>query len=558
MLYNSFRNFLWFTHNYHTGGVYMEHYGWLGLLPPLITIVLALVTKEVIFSLFTGIFVGYLITSGFPMAFINATDGIANSLADSWNIRIILFCAMLGAFVGLMQATGAAQAFGKWMASKVKSRKGTMIVTWLFGLFIFIDDYFNSLTIGSVMRPVTDEQKISRAKLAYILDSTAAPVSVLAPISSWVVTIMSIIKGSQGFEKLGVSEFSFFIMLIPINLYAIFAILLVLSTSLGKDFGPMLKSEKLALSGKLYNEKYGTPTGEVKEVFVSSKAKAIDMVLPILVLVGLAVFFFPMTTWMDAVDGENITSVAQAMKEIPVAEAFNNTDASKALFYAALITNVFTAIYFMLRGLLSIQKTGEALISGIKSMVPALVILTLAWTIGSVIKTPASEGGLGLAQYLSEVVVKGGFPLWALPVVVFLISAAISFSTGTSWGTFSIMIPITFPIAIALAEKVGAPLLNASLISVGAAVSGAIFGDHCSPISDTTILSSTGAACPHLEHVETQIPYALFVMIVSAIGFLIAGFTSNTIISFVSTLILFTVAYYLVTKLNLFQGKPEE
>ncbi|MFQ3547744.1 MAG: Na+/H+ antiporter NhaC family protein [Termitinemataceae bacterium] len=532
----------------------MEHYGWLGLLPPLLTIVLALITKEVIFSLFTGIFVGYLITSGFPMAFLKATDGIASALADDWNIRIILFCAMLGAFIGLLQATGAARAFGRAMASRVKSRKGNLLVTWLFGLFIFIDDYFNSLTIGSVMRPVTDEQKISRAKLAYILDSTAAPVSVLAPVSSWVVTIMSIIKGAQGFERLGVSEFTFFIMLIPINLYALYSIFMVFTTSVvGRDFGPMLKSEQRALEGQLYSEEYGIPTGEIKEAIAESKARAIDMVLPIVVLVTLAIFFFPMTTWIGAIDGEQIQTLAQAMQQISVADAFNQTDASKALFYAALITNVFTSLYFMFRGLLGIQKTGEAITAGIKSMVPALVVLTLAWTIGTVIKTPANEGGLGLAQYLSEVVVKGGFPLWLLPLVVFLIASAIAFSTGTSWGTFSIMIPLVFPIVVALADKLGAPLLNASLITVGAAVAGAIFGDHCSPISDTTILSSTGASCPHLEHVATQIPYALFVMFVSAVGYLVAGLTSSIPAGFFSSLVVFVVGYFVIVRFKLFQ-----
>lgn len=533
----------------------MEHYGWLSLLPPVLTVVLALVTKEVIFSLFAGVFVGYLIVSNWnPLAaLISTTDGIAKSLNDGWNIRIVLFCALLGAFVGLMQATGAAHAFGKWMASKVKSRSGTLIITWIFGIFIFIDDYFNSLTIGTVMRPVTDEQKISRAKLAYILDSTAAPVSVLAPISSWVVTIMSIIKGSSGFEKLGVSEFTFFIMLIPINLYAILAILMVLQSILRKDFGPMAVSEYRALKDLgLYDEKFGQPTGEIKEegkIIVKKKAKAIDMILPILVLVGLAVIFFPVTTYLGAIDGENIHTFQEAVKSMTLKDAFNNTDASKALFYAVIYTIVFSSIYFMIRGLLSIQKVGEAIISGIKSMVPALVILTLAWTIGAVIKLSPEEGGLGLSKFLSELVISGGFPLWALPVVVFLVASAISFSTGTSWGTFSIMIPITMPIAIALAEKSGASLMNTALIAIGASIGGAIFGDHCSPISDTTILSSTGAGCPHLEHVATQIPYAIFVMIVSALGYLVAGIFDNPIAGLISSLIVFFIAYEIVKKI---------
>ncbi len=536
----------------------MEHYGWLSLLPPVLTVVLALLTKEVVFSLFTGVFVGYLIVNNWnPItALIGTTDGIANSLNDGWNIRIVLFCALLGAFVGLMQATGAANAFGRWMASKVRSRVGTLIITWLFGIFIFIDDYFNSLTIGTVMRPVTDEQKISRAKLAYILDSTAAPVSVLAPISSWVVTIMSIIKSSDGFNKLGVSEFIFFIMLIPINLYAILAILMVLQTTLRKDFGPMHLSEERAIKGLgLYNEKYGQPTGEIKEgIVIKEKAKAIDMILPILVLVGLAVIFFPLTTYLGAIDGENIHNFKEAVQSMTLKEAFNNTDASKALFYASLFTIVFSSIYFMFRGLLTIQKVGEAIIVGVKSMVPALVILTLAWTIGGVIKTPATEGGLGLSKFLAEIVTKGGFPIWALPVTVFLISAAISFSTGTSWGTFSIMIPITFPIAIALAEKTGASLMNTALVSIGAAIGGAIFGDHCSPISDTTILSSTGAACPHLEHVATQIPYAVFVMFVSTVGYLFAGIFDNVIAGLVSALVVFFIAYEIVSR----YWKPKE
>ncbi|HOQ39511.1 MAG TPA: Na+/H+ antiporter NhaC family protein [Fervidobacterium sp.] len=536
----------------------MEHYGWLSLLPPILTVVLALVTKEVIFSLFTGIFIGYFIVNSWnPLtALVGVTDGIANSLNDGWNIRIILFCAMLGAFVGLMQATGAANAFGKWMASKVKTRVGTLIVTWVFGLFIFIDDYFNSLTIGTVMRPVTDEQKISRAKLAYILDSTAAPVSVLAPISSWVVTIMSLVKGSDGFEKLGVSEFTFFIMLIPINLYAILAILMVLQTTLRKDFGPMAASESRAMKGLgLYDEKYGQPTGEVEGGPVTNKnAKAVDMILPILVLVGLAVVFFPVTTYLGAIDGENVTTFSQAVSTMTLGEAFNNTDASKSLFYASIFTLVFSSLYFMFRKLLNIKQVGAALTAGIKSMVPALIILTLAWTIGGIIKTPASEGGLGLSIFLSEVVTSGGFPLWLLPLVVFLIAALISFATGTSWGTFSIMIPITMPIAIALAEKTGANLMNSALVSIGAAVGGAIFGDHCSPISDTTILSSTGASCPHLEHVATQIPYAVFCMVIAGIGYIIAGLFDNPYAGLVSALVVFFIAYEIMIRIT----KPEK
>jgi len=267
------------------------------------------------------------------------------------------------------------------------------------------------------------------------------------------------------------------------------------------------------------------------------------MILPILVLVGLAVVFFPVTTYLGAMDGENIHTFSEAVKSMTLKEAFNNTDASKAIFYASLFTLVFASIYFMVRGLLTIQKVGEAIVSGIKSMVPALVILTLAWTIGTVIKSSPEDGGLGLSKYLAHLVTSGGFPLRALPTVVFIIAAAISFTTGTSWGTFAIMIPIAMPIAIALAEKTGANLLNSALVTVGASIAGAIFGDHCSPISDTTILSSTGAGCPHLEHVATQLPYATFVMVVSAVGYLIAGIFDSPIAGFVSALVVFFVAY---------------
>ncbi|HPV62729.1 MAG TPA: Na+/H+ antiporter NhaC family protein [Fervidobacterium sp.] len=531
----------------------MEHYGWLGLLPPILTITLALVTKEVIFSLFTGIFVGYLIVSSWnPItALIGVTDGLANVLNDGWNIRIVLFCAMLGALVGLTQATGAANAFGKWMASKVKTRVGTLLVTWFFGLVIFIDDYFNSLTIGTVMRPVTDEKKISRAKLAYVLDSTAATDSSIAPISSWVVTIMSITKASEGFDKLGVNEFIFFIMLIPINLYAIIALLMVVQTSVRKDFGPMLVSEARAIKGVgLYNEeKYGQPTGKLENIDVTGgKAQAKDMIIPLVVLVILAVVFFPMTTYLGAIDGENIKTLSEAMNSMTLGEAFNNTDASKALFYSSIFTVVFTSLYYMFRKLLNIVQVGQALTDGIKSMVPALIILTLAWTIGGIIRMGPEDGGLGLGRYLAEVVAAGNFPIWLLPIVVFLIAALISFATGTSWGTFAIMIPIAMPIAIALAEKNGASMMNTALVAVGAAIGGAIFGDHCSPISDTTILSSTGANCPHLEHVETQMPYAIFAMLVSAVGYLFAGIFDNPYIGTLVALITFFVAYEIVIR----------
>lgn len=534
----------------------MEHFGWWGLIPPILTMVLAFKTKDVILSLFIGILSGTLIiTGGNPFtALMKLTDTMAGSLADEWNIRIFLFCGLLGALVGLLAKTGSAMAFGRWASKGIKTKKGALLFTWFFGIIIFIDDYFNSLTIGTVMRPLTDKSKTSRAKLAYILDSTAAPICILAPISSWVVYVMSVIKGSDGFTKLGVTEFDYFIQVIPFNLYALFAIVFVAVIILTKkDFGPMSESEYLAeTKGLLFNQKkFGEAPGNIDETIESDKSGPFDMLFPIIMLIILAVVLFPVTTWLGAVDGKTIMSFSDAVKAIPVGKAFNDTDASKALMYAIVFTLTISYIYYLFRKLISIKSANEAIIDGVKSMVPALVILSLAWSIGSIIKTAPADGGLGLSAYLSEVVVSGGFPLWFLPLIVFILSCLISFSTGTSWGTFAIMIPIVMPIAIALGEAQGlssADLLHATMVPIGAVLGGAIFGDHASPISDTTILSSTGASCPHLEHVTTQFPYALFIAVVALLGHLAGGFLLSPIWGLLVSTIVFVLGIILLPK----------
>ncbi len=512
----------------------MDNFGLLALIPPLLTVALAILSKDVVVSLFLGILSGTLIVAGGNpfYALVKLTDLIASMLADGWNIRIVLFCGLLGALVGMWNKTGAALAFGKWAAAKIKSRRGVLVFSWIFGIVIFLDDYFNSLTIGACMKPVCDEKKISRAKLAFILDSTAAPVCILAPISSWVITVMSYTKNAQGFDSLGISEFSYFIRSIPYNLYALLAIAFVGYIALGgKDFGPMARSETRALSGAgLMDEaRYGLVSGKLEES-ANPAARWFDFVAPLALLIVASVFFFPMTTWMGAVGGEGVPTLAAAVSTIPLGEAFNNTDASKALFYAIVFTLAASYLYFLGRRLLTLGKSSEAIIDGLKSMVPAILILTMAWSIGFIIKKAPAEGGVGLANFLSEAVVEGQFPLWALPVVVFAISCVISFATGTSWGTMAIMVPIAFPIAHALALQAGFAVeatLNATLISVAAVMSGAVFGDHCSPISDTTILSSTGASCPHLEHVATQMPYAVFLAFCALAGLLVAGLSLN-------------------------------
>lgn len=527
----------------------MESFGVWGLIPPVLTITLAFVTKDVIVSLFLGILSGALIVSGGNpfAAMVHLIDMLASSLNDGWNIRIFLFCALLGGLVGMLSRTGSAQAFGRWAAKKLHSGKSSLLMAWFCGLIIFIDDYFNSLAVGTVMRPITDKNRVPRAQLAYILDSTAAPVCILMPISSWVVTVMSIVKGSEGFETFGISELEFFIRTVPYNIYAILTLVMVLvTTQLGRNFGPMAGSIRYAeVTGKLYNDAYGQASGEIQIDKGSDKARAIDMLFPIIILIVVAIVMFPLTTWMQARDGETIKTIGEAMHSMTLADSFNNTDASYALFYAVVITTVVTYVYYVCRGLFKAKEASDAIVDGIKSMVPALIILTMAWTIGSIIKSSPSDGGLGLAKFLSDTVVGGGFPLQLVPIIALLLSALISFSTGTSWGTFAIMIPIVMPIAVGLAQAKGldeAATLNATLIAIGATLSGAVFGDHASPISDTTILSSVGSGCPHLEHVQTQMPYAATCVICAAVGFLVGGMVLNEIAAWLAAGVTFTLA----------------
>lgn len=514
----------------------MEHYGLFGIIPPILAIILALVTKEVIISLTLGILSGTLIIAhGNPfLAVIIFTDKVAEMTGDAWNVRILLFCALLGAFVSMLSKTGATKAFGLWASKYLKTKKSVLMFTWFFGIIIFIDDYFNSLSVGTVMRPACDEKKISRAKLSYILDSTAAPVCILAPISTWVVTVMSYIRDSEGFASLNMSEFIFFIRMIPYSIYPILALAFVVLISLWlKDFGPMKRSEEDAQKGKLFNEElYGACPGNL-ETSSNDTAKWFDMVIAITVLIIACIIMFPITTYMGLIGSEGneeIKTISQAAYSMSIGEAFTQTDASKSLFYGAVISLIIMYIYYLARKLLNVRSAGNSIMEGVKSMVPALVVLALAWTIGNVIKSSPEEGGLGLAAFLSETVKGGGFPLWILPAIGYLLGCVISFSTGTSWGTFAIMIPIIIPIATGLANAngfAGDAMLNVLLINVGAVVSGAVFGDHCSPISDTTILSATGSNCPLLEHVTTQIPYAVLVAIASFIGILIGGISLN-------------------------------
>lgn len=531
----------------------MEHFGAWGLIPPVLAITLAFITKDVIVSLFLGILSGALIVAGGNpiVAILNLTDLLASVLADGWNIRIVLFCSILGGLVGMLSRTGSAKAFGTWAARRLHSPKSSMLMAWFCGLVIFIDDYFNSLAVGTVMRPITDKNNVPRAKLSYILDSTAAPVCILVPVSSWVITVMSIVKGSEGFETFGMSEFAFFMKAVPYNIYAILALIMVLAVIFtGRDFGPMKKSAELARKGQLYDKSYGDAPGEItlEGEEKSGRARTIDMLLPIIVLIVVSLIFFPLTTYLGVASAEGI-SLSEAFGTMSLSDAFLNTDASMALWYAGLITVAFTYIYYICRKLFSIKEASDALIDGIKSMVPAIIILTMAWAIGSIIKSSPADGGLGLAAFLSDVVVGGGFPLSIVPVIVFVLSALIAFATGTSWGTFAIMIPIVMPIAVGLGNAKGlvdAELLNATLICISSVLGGAVFGDHASPISDTTILSSTGSGCPHLEHVTTQLPYAFFTAGCALFGALVGGLTLSLLAAWIATFAVFLLGFFVV------------
>ncbi|MBQ3059723.1 MAG: Na+/H+ antiporter NhaC family protein [Desulfovibrio sp.] len=523
----------------------MDNAGFLAFIPPVLAIVLALLTKDVLVSITLGIVSGVLIVAGGdPLtAFIKLTDLMADKAGDAWNIRILLFCGLLGGLVGLLSRAGSARAFGLWAARAIKGRRSAQLFTWLCGLLIFIDDYFNSLAVGSVMKPISDTRGVSRAKLAYILDSTAAPICIIAPVSSWVVTVISQIRASSGFSELGVSEMSFFVMLIPYNVYALLALFMVfVVAATGRDFGPMAVSERRAAQGLFCNqEQYGPAPGQLDEGEGNSRAAWYDMAFPMLVLLVACIVAFPLSTWLGIKPGESMTLV----------DGFRNADASKALLYGIVFTLGVTWLYFMARRMLSIRDASESFIEGIKSMTPALIILILAWSIGHVISKPLSQGGLGLPLVIDALLKGSELPFWVLPLCVFFISGGIAFATGTSWGTFGIMIPIVLPTAVSLASGMGytgEDVLQCALIAVGAVLSGAVFGDHSSPISDTTILSSAGAGCPHLEHVATQIPYAFFVALCSGAGIVTGAWSMSAWAALAVALALFLPSFFYLTR----------
>lgn len=472
------------------------------LVPPVVAIVLALITKEVYSSLFVGILIGGAFWSGFKA---EATilhvfqDGVVGVLTDSYNMGILVFLVILGVMVCMMNKAGGSAAFGRWAKEHIKTRAGAQLATIALGVLIFIDDYFNCLTVGSVMRPVTDSHNVSRAKLAYLIDATAAPICIIAPISSWAAAVTGFVKGEDGF--------SIFIRAIPYNYYAILTIIMMVTLVLAKeDYGPMKAHEKNAIEGDLFTTG-DRPFENATENAIYNKGKVIDLVFPILSLIVCCVIgmiysggFFSGTGFV---------------------EAFSGSDASVGLMLGSFFAMVITIGFYAVRKVLRFSDSMACIPEGFKAMVPAILILTFAWTL------KAMTDSLGAAPFVASVMnsAAGGL-MNLLPAIIFLVGCFLAFATGTSWGTFGILIPIV----VAVFQGTNETMM---IISISACMAGAVCGDHCSPISDTTIMASAGAQCNHVNHVSTQLPYAMTVAAVSCVTYMIAGIVQNAIICLV-------------------------
>ena len=474
----------------------------MALAPPVIAIVLALITKEVYSSLFIGVLSGALLYSNFNV--IGAVDAIVNdgliaNVGDSWNAGILIFLVLLGIMVALVNAAGGSAAFGRWAKTHVKTRAGAQLATFALGVLIFIDDYFNCLTVGSVMRPVTDGNKISRAKFAYVIDATAAPICMIAPISSWAAAVTSVVGEENGL--------TYFIRAIPYNFYSLLTIVMIITISLIKlDYGPMLRHERNALNGDLFTE--GDLVEGIDEE-VSSKGRVIDLILPVLVLIASCIIGMIYTGgFFDAESGAYMN----------LATAFAGSDASAGLSWGALIATVLTILYLVARRVITFKTAMNAIPKGFCAMVPAIIILVFAWTLGGITRSM-----LGAEIFVKLAIGSAAESLQALlPAVIFLIALGLAFATGTSWGTFGILLPIVITVFSGAGEIL--------IIAMSACLAGAVCGDHCSPISDTTIMASAGAQCNHVNHVSTQLPYALTVAGVSTVAYILAGFVQNWMI----------------------------
>ena len=493
------------------------------LVPPVVAIVLALITKEVYSSLFVGIVIGGLFWSGF--SFENTVlhvfqDGIVGVLTDSYNMGILVFLVILGIMVCMMNKAGGSAAFGRWASVHIKTRIGAQLATIVLGVLIFIDDYFNCLTVGSVMRPITDKHQVSRAKLAYLIDATAAPVCIIAPISSWAAAVTGFVEGEDGF--------SIFLRAIPFNYYALLTILtMVLLVVLKVDYGSMRVHEDNALRGDIYTTP-DRPYADAQDDVVEEKGGVIDLVFPILVLIGCCII--------------GMFYSGGFFSGVSFVEAFSASDASVGLMLGSFFAFVITVIFYALRRVLKFTDSMECIPDGFKAMVPAILILTFAWTL------KAMTDSLGAAEYVAGVMETAATGLVNfLPAIIFLVGCFLAFATGTSWGTFGILIPIV----VAVFQGTNETMM---IISISACMAGAVCGDHCSPISDTTIMASAGAQCNHVNHVSTQLPYAMTVAAVSFVTYVIAGFVQNAWICLPIGIILMTGTLFVIRAIT---GKEE-
>lgn len=497
------------------------------LVPPIVAIVLALITKEVYSSLFIGIVCGGLLYSGFTFAGTVEhvlQDGIISSVADAYNVGILVFLVVLGAMVMLMNRAGGSAAFGRWSQEHIKSKRGAQFATIILGCLIFIDDYFNCLTVGSVMRPLTDKHNISRAKLAYLIDATAAPVCIIAPVSSWAAAVSGFVEGANGLEL--------FIHAIPYNFYALLTIAMMLVLTAGDfDFGPMKAAE--ATNNLNYTKPDPEPEPNITgaedqpEPPISDKGRVIHLVFPILVLIIACVF--------------GLIYSGGFFDGTPFVDAFSAADASVGLSIGSVIALIITIIFFLATRILGFKECMNALPEGFKSMVPAILILTFAWSL------KAMTDSLGAKEYVAGIVsnfAENEAAMSFLPSIVFLIGCFLAFATGTSWGTFGVLIPI-------VVNVFGGDLSNElMIIAISACMAGAVCGDHCSPISDTTIMASAGAQCDHILHVSTQLPYAVMAAIVSFICYIFTGFIRNWVICLPASIIIMTLVLIVTKKVT--------
>ena len=499
------------------------------LLPPVVAIILALITKEVYSSLFLGIIVGCLLfTNGNP---IDAIQDFVSRLCSNagGNMGILMFLVILGTMVALMIRAGGSKAYGDWAVKHIKTKSGALWSTFILAIVLGVDDYFNNLTTGNVMRPVADGHHISRAKLSYMCDATAAPVCIMMPVSSWAAAVTGII----GNDELG---FQIFLKAIPYNYYAILTLVFIMvMTSLNIDYGPMKKHEDNAAKGDIYTTPE-RPFAGAEEMKFNPNGKVIDLVIPVIMLVACCVGAMIYVGYQGG--GTDLIS------------AFANTDAFSALPLGSLIALILSMIFFMVRRSMKFTELMDCLPDGFKQMVPAILILCLAWTIGDVTKA------LGAPEFVADIVSGFGDSLHNfLPAVVFIIAAFLGFATGTSWGTFTILLPIVIPVfsgGVAAADLT-ADLINGNemlMIAIAATLGGAVMGDHCSPISDTTIMASSGAQCYHLNHVATQLPYAVTVAAVCFGNYILAAFVQNMILNLLIAVVSMVVVLVVIGKVN--------